>query len=158
MPSLSPGTAGAKEVYGISIIRDDLQIAIPPKAFARYELEPDAFVLMVTGRRGEPGFGLQNKKHSETSVFAKNLNQMDKVNNIYWFQKKAWILTKLKDTKLFLTDDMMKAFHLEIGMKLMVVKSTTITMSYSPIEMWKAKLAQHGFFGAIKNIDTIEEY
>ena len=158
MPSLSPGTAGAKEVYGISIIRDDLRITIPPKALARYEIKPDSFILMITGRKGEPGFGLQNRKHSETSVFANKLNQMDKVNNIYWFQKKAWVLTKLKGSKFFLTSDMMEAFHLKIGMRLMVVKSTTITMSYSPIEIWKAKLARHGFFNAIKNIDTIEEF
>ncbi|MBN1407627.1 MAG: hypothetical protein JW956_07560 [Calditrichaceae bacterium] len=158
MPSLSPGTAGAKEVYGISVIRDDLSITIPPKAFTRYELTPDSFVLLITGRRGEPGFGLQNKKHSEKSVFAKHINQMDALNKIYLFQKKAWVLTRLKDSKLFLSDAMMKAFHLEIGIKLMVVKSTTITMSYSPIEMWKSKLAQHGFYEAIKNIDSLEEF
>ena len=38
MPSLTPGMPGTKEVYGISIIKDDLSITIPPKAFKRYEL------------------------------------------------------------------------------------------------------------------------
>ena len=38
MPSLSPGTPGTKEAYGISIIRDDISITIPPKAFKHYGL------------------------------------------------------------------------------------------------------------------------
>lgn len=40
----------------------------------------------------------------------------------------------------------------------MVVKSATITMSYSPVEVWKAKLKKRGFFEAIKNIDTLEKF
>ena len=158
MPSLMPGTPGAKEVYGISIIRKDSEITIPPKAFARYELKQDSFVLLITGRRGEAGFGLLNKEHADTSVFVKFLNQIDKLNTIYRFQNKAYVLTKLKDKKLILTNEMMEAFYLRIGMKLMVVKSTTVTMSYSPVEIWKAKLAQRGFFEALKNIDTLEEF
>ena len=158
MPSLMPGTPGAKEVYGISIIREDLEITIPPKAFARYELKPDSFVLLITGRRREAGFGLLNKKHAESSVFAKYLNQINKLNTVYWFQNKAYVLTKLKDEKLILTNEMFQAFHLEVGMRLMVVKSTTVTISYSPVEIWKSKLAQRGFLDAIKNIDTLEEF
>lgn len=45
MPSLSPGTPGAKEAYGISIIRDEMSINIPPKAFARYKLKENDVVL-----------------------------------------------------------------------------------------------------------------
>lgn len=86
------------------------------------------------------------------------MNQIDKLNTIYRFQNKAYVLTKLKDKKLILTNEMMEAFYLRIGMKLMVVKSTTVTMSYSPVEIWKAKLAQRGFFEALKNIDTLEEF
>ena len=52
----------------------------------------------------------------------------------------------------------MQTFYLNIGMKLMVVKSITVTMSYSPVDIWKAKLAQRGFFEALKNIDTLEEF
>lgn len=33
MPGLSPGTPETKEAYGIPILRKDLSIQIPPKAF-----------------------------------------------------------------------------------------------------------------------------
>ncbi len=52
----------------------------------------------------------------------------------------------------------MQAFYLTKGMRLMVVKSTTVTMSYSPVEIWKSKLVQRGFFDVIKNINTLEEF
>ena len=86
------------------------------------------------------------------------MNQIDKLYTIYRFQNKAYVLTKLKDKKLILTNEMMQVFYLNIGMKLMVVKSITVTMSYSPVDIWKAKLAQRGFFEALKNIDTLEEF
>lgn len=46
MPSLSPGTPGTKEAYGISIIRDDLSITIPPKACEHYGLADDRLMVV----------------------------------------------------------------------------------------------------------------
>ncbi len=48
MPSLSPGMPGTKEAYGISLIRDDLSIVIPPKAFEHYGLTDGDIVLLST--------------------------------------------------------------------------------------------------------------
>ncbi|MBN1409744.1 MAG: hypothetical protein JW969_02795 [Spirochaetales bacterium] len=49
MPSLMPGMPGAKEVYGISTIREDLKLRIPPKACDRYVLSERDTALLITG-------------------------------------------------------------------------------------------------------------
>ncbi len=158
MPSLMPGTPGTKEAYGISTIGMDLGIHIPPKAFARYELAPDTPVVLTTTHRGEGGFALLKKERAEATVFAKYVNQIDEPETVYWFQEKAYTVTTLRNAQLFLTPKLLQAFHLIGGEKLMVVKSTTVAMSYTPIETWKAKFAQRGLTEAIKNMETLKEF
>ncbi|MBU1660884.1 MAG: hypothetical protein KKD28_05365 [Chloroflexi bacterium] len=158
MPSLMPGMPGTKEAYGISIIREDLRITIPPKAFERYELEYDTSVLLTTTHRGEGGFALIKKESAEATVFAKYVNQIEEPETIYWFTEKAYVVTKLRNERIGLTPEMLQAFHLTKGTKLMVVKSTTVAMSYTPIEIWKAKFAQRGLTEAIENMELLEEF
>jgi hypothetical protein len=158
MPSLMPGIPGTKEAYGISIVREDLGICIPPKAFKHYELASNTPVVLTTTHRGEGGFALLQKTRAEATVFAKYVNQIDELESIYWFQGKAYVITNLRDRKFCLTPEMLSAFHLTPGTRLMVVKSTTVAMSYTPIEIWKAKFAQRGLMEAIKNMETLEEF
>lgn len=40
----------------------------------------------------------------------------------------------------------------------MVVKSTTLTMSYTLVETWKKKFESHGFYEAIENMKKLEEF
>ena len=71
MPSLMPGVAGAKEVYGISMVGEDRVVNVPPKALERYGYRDRDQAVLVTGHRGESGFGLVRRETGGTSVFSR---------------------------------------------------------------------------------------
>ncbi|MBN2272900.1 MAG: hypothetical protein JXK95_01090 [Bacteroidales bacterium] len=158
MPSLSPGTPGAKEAYGISIIRDDLSIKIPPKALNRYGLSDNDIVLLCTTRIGEGGFGILNKEKAYKSVFKTVIDKIDKLNSIFYIKSKAYALTEIIEGKVLFTEQLLEAFNLKKGDRLLVIKSTTVSMSYSPVEVWKRKFEQRGFFEAVENMKKLEEF
>ena len=158
MPSLMPGTPGTKEAYAISIIREDLSIKIPPRAFERYDLTNDSLVVLVTTHRGESGFALLNKERAEATIFKKYIDQMDETDEVYRFNDKAYALTAISEGKICLTSELMQAFLLEKGDRLMVVKSTTVAMSYTPIAIWKKKFAMREMFEAIENMSKLDVF
>ncbi len=158
MPSLMPGMPGTKEAYGISIIREDSSVEIPPRAFERYDLINGGLVVLTTTHRGEGGFGLLNKERAEATVFERYINRMHEVDIVYWFNDRACALTAINNGKICLTFELMQAFHLKKGDRLMVVKSTTVAMSYTPIEIWKEKFARRGMFEAIENMSKLDEF
>jgi hypothetical protein len=98
MPSLIPGMPGTKEVYGISIIREDLSITIPPKAKERYKIVDSDTVVLVTSHRSEGGFGLMKKEIAEKQYLKNASSRLVKINTIYWFNDKAYILTNINET------------------------------------------------------------
>jgi len=158
MPSLQPGTPGAKEAYGISIIQDDLWFAIPLKAMVRYGIQGEDIVLLVTGHRGEGGFGLIKKDTAIKSVFARFVDKIEGVERVYRFDGKAYALARVDNGIVQLTSEMLQSFYLEPGSRLLVVKSTTVAVSFTPVDIWKQKLAKHGLLEAIENISKLEEY
>ncbi len=158
MPSLMPGTPGTKEAYGISVIRRDLSIKIPPRAFERYDLINGGLVVLTTTHRDEGGFALLNKERAEATVFEKYINQMHEIDTVYWFNDKAYALTVVKNGTIRLTLELMQAFHLGESDRLLVVKSTTVAMSYTPIAIWKEKFAKRGMFEAIENMSKLDEF
>ncbi len=156
MPSLSPGTAGAKEAYGISILREDNSIRIPPKAFLRYNLKNNDLVLLTSTRVGECGFAILNIENAKKSVFKKIIDKIDTINTAVWINSRPYAITQTTDGTIAFNNELLKAFKLKIGERFIVVKSTTVTMSYNPIEILKAKLKSHGFFEAVNNIEKLE--
>jgi len=158
MANLIPGTPGTKEAYAISIVKKDYSIRIPPKAFSRYGLSDNDIVLLMTTHIGEGGVAIIKKEQADESVFKKYVDEIKSMNEIYYYKKRAYSLTKVIEDKIFFTGEMLNAFNLKIGDKLMVVKSTTIAMSYTPIEIWKEKFRKRGLFEAIENMKYLEEY
>lgn len=158
MPSLMPGLPGTKEAYGVSVIREDLSITIPPQALERYGVINSELVLLTTTHRGEGGLAMMRKAKAEATVFGKYVNRIEETKTIYWFNDKAYALTTVVDGKVGLTPEMLKAFHLKQEDRLMVVKSTTVAMSYTPVEIWKEKFAQRGLEEAIENMSKLEEF
>jgi hypothetical protein len=156
MPGLSPGTPGAKEVYGISIIREDFTIHIPPKALARYGLTNYDPVLLTSTRKGEGGLAIMNYKKAKETVFKKFIDKIDEWDQLIFEKSRPFTLTRIQDGKIILNQDLLNAFNLKIGDNLLIVKSTTVTLSYSPVEVWKKKFLKQGFVDAIKNLDTLE--
>jgi hypothetical protein len=59
---------------------------------------------------------------------------------------------------VFLTEELLTVFNLKKGDRLMVVKSTTVTMSYTPIEIWKYKFEQRGLYEAVENMKKLEVF
>ena len=158
MPSLMPGRPGTKEAFGISLIREDLRVSIPPRALAHYGLQAAGEVVLTTTHRGEGGFALLVPDRARATVFAVYLTQLIQMEKIYWFSEKAYTLVAQKEGRLILTPDILQAFHLGMGARLMVVKSTTVAMSFTPVEIWRAKFAQRGLCEAIENMALLEEF
>ena len=158
MPSLMPGIPGTKEAYGISVIGPDGFIRIPPKAFARYEWEAGDFAIATTTHRGEGGFALLNKSRAEATVFRKYMVSIRRPDVAHWFQGKAYAQVRIGRETLRLAPGLLDAFHLKPGDRLMSVKSTTVALSFTPAEIWKAKFTQRGLLEAVANMDELPTF
>jgi hypothetical protein len=153
-----PGTPGTKEAFGISKIKDDFTLRVPPKAISHYKISEHDYVILTTGHIGESGFGMIKKETSLKSVFKKFVSEIKNLEEVYWFNGRAFVMLEINNGVTCLTKDVLKAFYLKIGDSLMVVKSTTVTMSFTPIEIWEKKFKKHGFYEAIENMKKLEEY
>ena len=158
MPSLDPGRPGTKEAYGISIVAPDGAIRIPPKAFAHYRFLAGDLAVAGTTHRGEPGFALLNKERAEATVFQKYVSQLDQLDVVQEFQGKAYGLLRVGAGSIRLAPALLHAFHLAPGDRLMSVKSTTIALSFTPVEIWKRKFLQRGLQTAAANLNQLEVY
>jgi hypothetical protein len=158
MPSLIPGMPGTKEAFGISLINDDGSINIPPKAYKHYGLANNTIVLLTSTHVGEGGLSILHKEKAFNSVFKTTIDKIETTNKPIWKKDRAYALTKLIDTKVILTTQLLDTFNLKIGDKLMVVKSTTIAISFTPIEIWKKRFEDRGLFEAIENMEKLIQY
>ncbi|MBN1798538.1 MAG: hypothetical protein JW822_08165 [Spirochaetales bacterium] len=155
MPNLMPGKPGTKEAFGISEVYDDFTIVIPPKALKHYGISDRDVIFLVTGQRGKSGFGMMKKETALNTVFKKYLNEIVQLEKIYWGNKRAFIMLEIKNGLIHINEDILKAFFITIGDKLMVAKSTTLTMSFTPVEVWIDIFNKHGFSEAIENMKTL---
>lgn len=156
MPSLSPGTPGAKEAYGISTIRADYSICIPPKALKRYNIANDDLVLLTSTRKGEGGLAVLNYTKAKQTVFNEIISKINDIDVLVYEKSRSYAITKVLQDRIFLNHDLIEAFNLKIGDKLVVIKSTTVAMSFSPVEIWKEKFLKRGFLDSIRNLDKLE--
>jgi hypothetical protein len=115
-------------------------------------------VVLTTTHRGEGGFALLNKERAEATVFERYINQMHEIDAVYRFNDKVYALTVINNGKICLTFELVQAFHLGESDRLVVVKSTTVAMSYTPIAIWKEKFARRGMFQAIENMGKLTEF
>lgn len=158
MPSLMPGMPGTKEAFGISKIKDDLTLRIPPKAISHYKISEHDYVVLTTGHRGESGFGMIKKDTALKAAFKKFIEEIKNLEVIYWFNDKAFVMLEINKGVVLLNEDILKAFYLSVGYRLLVAKSTTVTMSFTPVEIWTHIFEKHGFSEAIENMKKLEEY
>ena len=158
MPSLMPGMPGAKEAYGVSVVRDDLTVTIPPRALERYEIADDDFVLLTTTHRGEGGLSLLNRKKAKASVLGRLTDLASDVNAVRWDDGRACALARMAGGRVALTPEMAEAFQVKKGDRLLVVKSARVAMTCMPVEVWKQKLARKGFHQAVENMEKLEEF
>jgi hypothetical protein len=153
-----PGMPGTKEAFGISKIKDDLTLRVPPKAISHYKISEQDFVILTTGHIGESGFGMIKKETALKSAFKKFAQEIKNCEEILYFSDRAYSMLKIDNGLTLLTKDVLKAFYLNPGDRLLVVKSTTVTMSFTPVEIWEKKFKKHGFYEAIENTKNLEEF
>jgi hypothetical protein len=158
MPSLMPGMPGAKEAYGVSIVRDDLTVAIPPRALQRYEIVDGDLVVLATTHRGEGGFSVVNRWKAEATVLGRLTDRVSEVNAVQWIDDKAYALATVAGGRVTLTPEMAEAFHVKAGDRLLVVKGARVAMACIPVEVWEQKLAKRGFHEAIENMEKLEQF
>lgn len=158
MPSLSPGTSGAKEAYGISILREDLMIQIPPKALKRYNLADNDPVLLTSTRPGERGFANLNLEKAGKSIFKKVIDEIVGHDMVYWKNSRPYAITKVVNERISFNKELIDAFDLQPGERYLIIKSTTLAMSYTPVAIWKVKFEKIGFYESIKNMDSLEVF
>lgn len=99
-----------------------------------------------------------NVAKAKTSVFGKYIQQISDYNTVFWFTKKAYTLTAVNELSVQLNPDLLNAFHLKQGDRLLVVKSAAIAMTFTPVEIWKEKLAKRGLVEAIENMSRLEVF
>jgi len=158
MPNLMPGTPGTKEAFAISKIKNDLTLRVPPKAISHYKISEQDHVILTTGHVGKSGFGMIKKDTALKSVFNKFVKEINNCKEILMPGDRAYVMLEIHNGVTHLNDDVLKAFCLSVGNRLIVVKSTTVTMSFTPVEIWENKLKKHGFYEAIENMKKLEEY
>ena len=158
MPSLSPGMPGTKEAYGISVVAPNGTVRIPPKAFDHYRFRAGELAVAVTTHRGEPGFALLNKARAEATVFRKAIAQLKTPDEVRRFRDKAYALVRAGAGAVRLTPELLAAFHLKPGDRLMSVKSTTVALSFTPAEIWQEKFRRRGLVEAAANVDRLDVF
>ncbi|TFF88891.1 MAG: hypothetical protein EU549_02155 [Promethearchaeota archaeon] len=158
MPNLMPGKPGTKEAFGISILNDDLTLKIPPKALAHYGIFETDHIILVTGHRGKSGFGLIKKATGLKSVFGKFIKQLEFKEKLYSFNNRTYVMLEIKNGIININDAILKTYYLKIGDRLLVVKSTTTTMSFTPVEIWIENFKKHRFNEAIQNLNKLEVF
>jgi hypothetical protein len=156
MPSLSPGKPGAKEAYAICVLSEDNTIRIPPKAFSRYNLRDNELVLLTSTRKGECGFAIMNIDKAKESVFNKILEKINAIDTPVRINSRHYAVTMTKNGSITFNHDLLEAFELKTGERFIVIKSTSVAMSFNPVDIFTAKLRIHGFTEAISNIDKLE--
>ena len=156
MPSLMPGKPGTKEAFGISKVHHDYTIVIPPKAIQHYHITEPDYILLITGHRGKSGLGMIRKEAGLNSIFKKYIEKVKQMEKIYWLNERAFTMLELKNGRIKTNKDILQAFLIDIGDRLLVVKSTTVTMSFTPVEIWIDNFKKHGFTEAIENMKKLE--
>jgi hypothetical protein len=158
VPSLMPGRPGAKEVYGVSVVRDDMAVAIPPEAARRYQIGEDDVVVLAATRRGEAGFGLLNREKAVATVLSREVSQVEGEEAVAWVRGKPYAQTRVIDGTVRLTPQMAEVFGLSAGDRLMVVKGARVAMAFTPVGIWMDRFARRGLHHAIERMAALEEF
>ncbi len=158
MPSLMPGMPGAKEVYGMVTVREDGSIRLPPRALERYGYRSEDQAFLVTGHRGKPGFGLVRRETGERSAFSRHVEGIEGMDTVKWTDGKAYSMVEVKEGRFRLSPQLLEAYHLEVGLELLVIKSTTVAMGFAPAEEWRENMERRGLLEAVENMERLPRF
>ncbi len=133
MPQLNKG---GKYVFGWSIIKDNNTLIFPPKVAEEYNLKEDNFIYIISGSKQTGGFCVTTNNLLSNSklknILIDNPKLKDKILEegeliSYKGRKYAWL--KIKDNCISLPKALMKNLELEIGDKLLSIRSSNIAFT-----------------------------
>ena len=134
MPQMNKG---GKYIFGKSIIRDDGIIQIPEQAIQEYNIASEGIVYLFTGSKSTGGFCVTRKGLLEPSKLGHILYDNPELKDYSASQGKfikykgrsyAWVEIS-SDGKIVFDDEMLSFLKLDIGMKLLSIRSSNIAFT-----------------------------
>ncbi len=134
MPQMNKG---GKFIFGKSIIRNDGIIQLPEQAIHEYNISSEGKVYLFTGSKSTGGFCITRKGLLEPSKLGHILSDNPELKDYSASQGKfikykghsyAWVEIS-PDGKIVLDDEMISFLKLDIGMKLLSIRSSNIAFT-----------------------------
>lgn len=134
MPQLSKG---GKFVFGISILRSDFTVRIPPQTIEEYKITADDDIILFTGSKSTGGFCVTCRRLLETSKLKHILNECPVIGQdtappleFVRYKGRGYCRAKINENGILqLTDVAAGYLGLEIGSELMVIRSSNIAFT-----------------------------
>ena len=134
MPQMNKG---GKFIFGKSLIQENGIIQFPEQAIREYDITSDGNVYLFTGSKSTGGFCVTRKGLLEPSMLGHILTDIPKLRDYlskpgefikYKGRSYTWVEIS-PDGKIVLTDEMLSFLKLEIGMKLLSIRSSNIAFT-----------------------------
>lgn len=133
MPQLAKG---GKYVYGWILINEDFSINLPDQIITEYNIQDRNTLYLMTGSKSTGGFCVLTKELLENSKINSILNDnkglakcsiREQEYITYKGRKYCW--TQLKNNKIYLTKNTLRACNLKVGNKLLSIRSSDIAFT-----------------------------
>lgn len=141
MPQMNKG---GKFIFGKSIIKEDGVLQFPEQAVKEYDITADGKVYLFTGSKSTGGFCVTRKGLLEPSKLGHILTEtpelreyMAKPGAFIKYKGRSYTWVEISDDgKIVLTDKMREFLKIEIGMRLLSIRSSDIAFTmgaYGPL-------------------------
>ena len=134
MPQMNKG---GKFIFGKSIIRNEGIIQIPEQAIQEYNIASEEKVYLFTGSKSTGGFCVTRKGLLEPSKLRHILHDNPELKDYsapqgafikYKGRSYAWVKIS-KDGKIVLANEILSFLKLDVGMKLLSIRSSDIAFT-----------------------------
>lgn len=134
MPQLNKG---GKFVFGLSLIRDDLSVRFPTQALEEYHVLDDNKLIIFTGSKITGGFCVTTYPLLATSKLKHILQECPQLEHqsipqgtliTYKGRKYTWLSLQANGS-IQLTTQLIKQLNLDIGNKLLCIRSSNIAFT-----------------------------
>lgn len=134
MPQLCKG---GKFVFGISKLRADLTVRIPPQAIEEYSITADDDIILFTGSKSTGGFCVTSRRLLETSQLHNILSECPAIGQntapllaFVRYKGMGYCRAKINENGILqMTDQAAGYLGLEIGSELMAIRSSNIAFT-----------------------------
>ena len=129
-------TKGGKYIFGWSEIGENGELIFPIMAVEEYKLKKEDYIYIVSGSKQTGGFCVLTEPLLSNSklknILEENPNLADRSLRegeliLYKGRKYAWLT--LKDDTISLPEDLMKSLGIEIGDRLLAIRSSDIAFT-----------------------------